>query len=105
MNEKITHPGFRVLRSQGTLNPVIFNDRDRLDPTPPQQRRIKLTKLRRQGNYQQVEEMLHQEIATGPCPVDVLVPSGLYQGMVKQPKNIPREWNPQKIYSIFYNIL
>lgn len=26
-------------------------------------KRIKLTKLRRQGNYQQVEEMLHQEIA------------------------------------------
>ena len=38
------------------------------------------------------------------CAVDVLVPFGLYQGMVKQPKNIPREWNPRKIYSIFYNI-
>lgn len=67
----ITDPGFRVLRSQGTLNPVIFNDRDRLDPTP-QQRRIKLTKLRRQGNYQQVEEMLHQEIATGRCPAPLM---------------------------------
>ena len=39
------------------------------------------------------------------CAVDVLVPFGLYQGMVKQPKNIPREWNPRKNYSIFYNIL
>ncbi len=28
--------------------------------------RIKLAKLRRQGNYLQVEEMLHQEIVTGP---------------------------------------